>query len=60
MEVLNSMAIEAASNSKESASHNHNFSRLFVSTVDSQEVDDETSVKSMGLLFIWVSGRMIP
>jgi len=49
----------AASNSNESASHNHILSRLLVSTVESQEVDDETSVKSMGLLFIWVSERMI-
>jgi hypothetical protein len=46
--------MQTASNSNESPSHNHNFSRLLVSTVESQEVDDETSVRSMGLLFILV------
>jgi len=27
--------------------------------LESREMDDETSVKSMGLLFIWVSEGMI-
>ena len=48
------MTKQAASKSSESPSHNHNFNRLAVNTFESRGVDDETSVKSMGLLFISV------
>jgi hypothetical protein len=53
------MTMQIASNSNETTSHNHNFRRLLVNTVESQEVDDEILVSSMGLLFMWVSQRMI-
>ena len=53
------MTMQAASKSNESPSHNKSFNRVLGKTFESREVDDETSVKSMGLLFIWVSEGMI-
>jgi hypothetical protein len=53
------MTMQIANNSNETTNHNHNFSHLLVNTAESQDVDDEILVSSMGLLFIWVSQGMI-